>query len=441
MALVLVPGAASAHRLPPEVTALFTVDPGPPSRLRVAVRVPTAILLDAQLPRVDTVLLDLRTIDARLGPIAAEVARSLDVVEDDRSLVPAPPRVRVSAAGDRAFESFASAVAHLEGPALPPDRAVYWNEAYVDVLLEYPLGSPVARVGARLNGLRMGGAFFQTRATFQPAQGEPRTITVAGAPQRVQFEPGAGEAAALVAGRGVDILAGERMLWMFVVCVALAMSGSRAALVPAADGRHTPASRGLAAGVGLLACVLAAMAVVAARREAVAGTTQDLARFVAGAAVVLGAVRVLVGRNIGVVCASAAGLALGVTLGGHLHEVLPLAGAHAWLAIATLGVLVVSTSAGLLVLLRALVPLPYRWRAPAWLVTAGWCAWPAHEASHAMVEAAGRLAEEDPWRLPPVQAFVLARWPVLALLVFLGLMWTASRRQTGAPPVAQRSSP
>lgn len=412
------PQIAFAHRLPPEVVAFLKIDSTDGARLRVAVRVPTAILLDAGLPRVETVLLDLRTIDGRLPAVAAEVARSLDVTDGGQPLVPGSARWIVSVFGDRSFESFESATSHIAAPPLPVDRAVYWNEAFVDVQFDYALTTATPRIEARLNGLRMGGDFFHTRATFVPAVGASRTVTVSGPPQRVLFEPTRVQAASAILQRGRDVLPNERMLWLFVLCLA----------IPAAR-----AWRPLAAFVlGHVALLLW----VALRASPLTDVTVDLARFVLGGSVVLAAVQALLGSSLGAtaltaVTAACAGVTSAIVLGHRAHEWVPLAGAYGGTALGALAILVVAIAVGALVLLRPLIRVPYQGNAPAWLVTAAWAAIPAHEASHEMIEAAERLASADPLQLRPAVQFVLAHGTILALILFVSLVtiaaWTARR--------------
>lgn len=406
---------AFAHRLPPEVIAFLKIDATDRPRLHVVVRVPTAILLDAGLPRVETVLLDLRTIDGRLAAVAAEVARSLDVTDDGQPLAPGPARWIVSVFGDRSFESFEGAISHIAAPPLPVDRAVYWNEAYVDVQFNYPLATVAPRIEARLNGLRMGGDFFQTRATFLPAVGAPRTVTVSGPPQRVLFEPTRVQAASAILQRGLDALPNERLLWLFVLCLALSA---------------TRASRPLAAFVcGHVALLLW----VALRAAPVGDVTVDLAQCVLGGAVVMAAIQALIGSSTSAttMTAACAGVTSAIVLGHRAHEWVPLAGAYGGAAIGALAFLVATIAVSALMLLRPLIRVPYQWNVPAWLVTAAWAAIPAHEASHEMVDAAERLAGVDPVVLTPPIQFVLRHGAILALLLFVGTLaiiaWAARR--------------
>lgn len=415
------PETIFAHRLPPEVTVYLKVDATEGPRLRVAVRVPTAILLDAGLPRVETVMLDLRTIDTRLGAVAAEVARSLDVTDGGQPLTPGPSRTILSVLGDRSFESFDGAVSHIAGPPLSVDRAVYWNEAYVDVQFDYRLATLTPRIEARLNGLRMGGGdFSRTRATFMPASGLERTVAVSGPPQRVLFEPTAQQAASTLLARSVDGLAREHLLWWFVLCLAIH------------PGAWSSRARPLAV---FLSSHVALVAWVALRASPFADATVDLAQFVLGGAVVLAALQAFFGSSPSAITAitaitataACAGAASAIVIGRHVHEWMPLAGAHGAAAVGAIAVVIVAVAVGAFTLLRHVIPLPYRWNAPAWLIAAAWVAAPAHEASHVMVDAAATLQAAEVLTLRPAVQFVLTHGAFLSLLLFAGLVVIVSR--------------
>ena len=219
LCVVVLPAAPSAHQVPPEVVAFFNADG---ARLHVVVRVPTAILGDARLPVVNTVYLDLRSIDERLRVVAAEVTRNLDVMDQGRSTCPrtgfldfdpssrrirfARLRTRRIASGSRRFRR---------------TSYVYWNEAFADfpVRLRH-----CARFGAVVRSAEWaadGRRLLPDARDLSARSGRPRTFTVVGSPQRVLFEPTLTEAVTAFVGRAVDALVRERLLWLWVVCLAI----------------------------------------------------------------------------------------------------------------------------------------------------------------------------------------------------------------------------
>lgn len=418
--LALAPAAAFAHKVPPEVVAFFKVDGG---RLRVVVRVPTAMLLDARMPMVQTTFLDVPNLPPSLRSIGAEVIRSLDVTDGGRPAAASVPTFILTPFGDRAgaraFASFETAMQRFgSSPALPPAAAdgepsVYWNEAWVDYQFDYATAAREPHVAARLNGLRTGGDFFQTRATFIAADGDVRTLTVTGPPQRVLFEPSTDEALSAVLRRSIDLLAGERLLWLFILC--LAIPARRAAI---------PATPFLAFATAQLV-TLAIVAMRSSQSAAVSEAMVDTMQFVAAGALVLAAVQALLDSGLLAtsLAAAAFGGALGVVLGSRLHDVMPLAGSHAGVVLAAFGLLSTAALGLLLAVLASLVRLADRVQAPAWLVTAVLCAVPAHEAAHQLVDAAARLGAIERWLLPTPLALLVTHWPLLAVAVFVALLW------------------
>lgn len=419
LGLLLVPSLGHGHRLPPEVVAFFKVDEAAgggsgSGTLHTVVRVPTAILLDARLPMVQITLLDLQNIDAALQRVALEVARSMDVTDGGRPQSPQRVEWMLSLLGDRSFASYESAAARFSAPRVPVDTLVYWNEAYVDVRFDYPLVNVSAQVTARLNGLRMGGEFFQTKATYMPFAGAPRTVTVIGSPQRVSFEPSMGEAVLTLLRRGVDQLSNQRLLWLFLLCLAIP---------------NRKLDQTLRTCAAFAMTLFVAMSVVTALSLPLSDELLLTVRFVTAAFVMLAAVQAFVGSSVvwSTAVAGLCGLGAGALLGSALHELRPLAGSHALVAVAAFGLVVTGCLASLVTVLTSLVRLPYRLSAPPWLVTASLCALPAHEAAHSLVDVASQLATRQPWDLAAPLAWLIAHWPTLLLLLLLITVWVISR--------------
>lgn len=416
--LVLIPAVAVAHRLPPEVVAFFEVEG---ARLRVLVRVPTAVLGDAGLPRVNTSLLDVARIDTRLDAIAAEVARSLDIADGDRPLVPGPARSRLSVLLDRSFCQYDTALAHMSDPPVPVDRPVYWNEAFVDVQLDYVLATPAPRLSARLNGLRTGADVFQTRGTFIPEHGPSRTVVVTGSPRRVSFEPALAQAARDVLGRLVELLPAERLVWLMVLCLA----------IPAWRGRG--AARPVAAFVLLLSV---SVALTSASTVPLEDAVVDIGQLLGAGMVMLAAIHAIIeGQRAGATAlAAGAGAALGVGVGHRLHGLMPQAGSHT-VALIVASLVVLATTVGVVAaLLSAVVRSTQGWAEPAWLLTGLWSAWPIHESAHVAMDAAVRLGARDSWLMAPAAAWLVRHGPLIAVGVFALVMGVLGRGRRLSPP-------
>jgi hypothetical protein len=402
---------ATAHQTPPQVVTFVKVDG---ARARVLVRVPTIMLTDARLPMVEMVYLDLRAIDARLRIVATEVARSLDLTDNGRPL-PAPAASWiVSLLTDRSFDSWERAVAHLTEPPIPADRFVYWNEAFADFQFDYALPAGEHQVSARVNGLRMGGDFFQTRVTYVPAAGRERTMTVVGPPQRLEFEPGLSDAVRQMVRRGAAQLGAEQLLLLFVFCLAIPQRRLKVALK---------------AFTAFLVAHVAVVLLLTALPGSPDPAVQWLAQAAAGALLVVAAIQNIAsaGPRATMVVSVLFGAANAVGLGLTARAALPVAGSHGLLALTAFLVAIELGAVWLLVIAQPLLRLAFRLGFPSWLPLAFLSAIPAHEGSHAIVDAATRLAGLEVLGLSqPVAAIVVNHWPVLTLAAALvALLLTA----------------
>ena len=146
----------SAHEIPRRVTvhAFVAVDQ---RQLSVLVRVPLAAMRDVDFPQRDG-FLDIAGSEAALHEAAALwILPDFEVFEDGR-LLPPPRRthVRVSLPSDRSFTSYSEALAHVNGPPLEASVHLPWEQALLDVSLEYPIASENASFSIRPGFQRLG---------------------------------------------------------------------------------------------------------------------------------------------------------------------------------------------------------------------------------------------------------------------------------------------
>ena len=149
--------SALAHDIPNDVTVQAFVRPAG-QRMQLLVRVPMAALRDIDFPTNGPGYLDL----SRVGPLLPDastlwVSDAVELYENDTSL--GKPRVvatRVSLQSDRSFTSFDTALANVTGAPLPVSTSVYWNQAMLDVLFEYPIQSDQSRFSIRPEFGRLG---------------------------------------------------------------------------------------------------------------------------------------------------------------------------------------------------------------------------------------------------------------------------------------------
>ena len=188
LALAL-PSASSAHDIPPDVAVQAFLKPEGP-RLRLLVRVPLAALRDVVYPTRGPVYLDLARAEPSLREAATLwIADAVELYEDDERL-PAPriTEVRVSLPSDRSFSSWDDALAHVTGPPLPEDTEIYWGQAMLDVLFEYPIRSEASRFSIHPAFDRLGLRVL-TALRFLPPGGAVRAFELEGDPGLVRLDP------------------------------------------------------------------------------------------------------------------------------------------------------------------------------------------------------------------------------------------------------------
>lgn len=419
-------GAASADVLPTEVVAYFIADH---AGLRVLVRVPTSMLSDARLPVVPPGYLDLPNIDASLRAVAGEVVRSLDLTAAGRAL-PAPTTTirRVVSMQDPSYATARQAQASMTGPPPPSDTLLYWSEAFIDLQFEFP--GPVERLGARLNGLGPAGAPGQTRATYVPPSGVPRTFVVTGPPQRVEFEPAALRVALGMGRRALGHLGTQIQLLLFLLCVSIP--------------RRSPAP-----AVRVLAALLCTQAAVVFGAhlfpgEMASAPTRFAAELSTAALVVTAAMVNVVGAPSWVPMATASlfGAANGVLLGASLEGSIAVAGSYPCSGLLVHETVLVIGAFLLTAVARPVIHLAYLVPVPEWAVVACLSALPAHEASHVVLSMGRALAALDLTVSNPTLAVVVRYWIVIALglalaAVTVGAM-SSRERWTGAGPASAR---
>src|SRR5215211_368936 len=161
----------------PTSVALFAFLKPEANRLRVLVRLPLESIRDVEFPQRGPGYLDLaRT--APLLPDAAKlwVADYVEVYEGDRQLDRGSVvATRVSLPSDRAFASYVSALAQVTGPPLADSIAIPWQQAMLDVLLEYPITSPAAKFSIQPSLAHLG-VRTTTVLRFLPPNGAERAF-------------------------------------------------------------------------------------------------------------------------------------------------------------------------------------------------------------------------------------------------------------------------
>ena len=187
--LLAAPSRPVAHDIPGDVTVQAIVAPQG-ERLRLLVRVPLGAMRDFIFPQRGPGYLDLAAADSMLrDAMVVWVGDELEVYEDDRRLTGQQLRaVRVSLPSDRSFASYEAALAHVTGPPLPPETEIFWQQAMLDALFEYPIRSDEAEFSLDPTLGRLGIRTI-TVLRFVLPDGTVRAFEYSGNPGLVRLDP------------------------------------------------------------------------------------------------------------------------------------------------------------------------------------------------------------------------------------------------------------
>ena len=179
---------SAAHEIPARVTALAFLKPEG-RILRVVVRVPLEAMRDLEFPLRGEGFLDFARVDPLLRDAATVwIAGGIELLEDGRRLE--DPRItaaRVSLPSDRSFETYENALAHVNGSPLPAETELVWQQALLDVVLEYPIESDRSSFSIRPALARLGLKTI-TVLRFLPPGGAERAYQFVGDPGLVRLD-------------------------------------------------------------------------------------------------------------------------------------------------------------------------------------------------------------------------------------------------------------
>ena len=215
------PSRLDAHEIPTDVLIQILVKPEG-DRMRVLVRVPVASMQDIDFPQRGPGYLNIPEADSALRQAASVwVADNLEMFEDDirlegQQLV----AVRASIPSNRSFTSYDEAMAHVRGPRLPDRTEIFWQQAMLDALFEYPIRSDQANFSIDPTLARLG---LRTRTVlrFVLADGTERAFDYRGNPGLVRLDPRWHQAALRFVALGFEhILDGTDHL-LFLACLVI----------------------------------------------------------------------------------------------------------------------------------------------------------------------------------------------------------------------------
>ena len=210
-----------AHEIPNAIIVQAFLKPEG-DRLRFLVRVPLQAMSDIDVPQREQGYLDLARVDDALRDAATIwIAREVALYEEESRLpVPDVVAVRVSLPSDRSFQTYETALAHIEGPPLSEDIDLYWEQGVMDAWLEYPIASEASRLAID-PGLRPLAQRVTIALQLLMPDGRTRVFELHDDPGRVFLDPRWGQAAVRFVGSGfTHILDGIDHL-LFLLCLVI----------------------------------------------------------------------------------------------------------------------------------------------------------------------------------------------------------------------------
>lgn len=217
------PRDLAAHDIPVRATIRTFFKPEGKT-LRVMVRVPLEAMRDIEFPLRWPGYLDFE----KSGPALNDAARlwvagSLTVLENGSQLGdPTISAIMVSLPSDRSFDSWEAAIAHVRGAPLPPSTELVWQQALLDVLLEYPIGSAGSDFSIRAAFNRLG-ITTRTVIRFLPEGGTERAFELTGGDQEelIRLDPHWYQAAGRFVRLGGEHILGGIDHLLFVFCLVI----------------------------------------------------------------------------------------------------------------------------------------------------------------------------------------------------------------------------
>ena len=179
----------SAHDIPNDVTVQAFLKPEG-QRLHLLVRIPLRACRDVDFPTRGPGYLDIERADSSLRDAATLwISDNVELFEGDTRLRDAQViAARVSLESQRAFESYQAALEHATSAKLGNETEVYWNQALLDVLFEYPIQSQSSLFSIRPAFSRLG-IRVVTVLRFEPRDGVVRAFEFEGDPGLVRLDP------------------------------------------------------------------------------------------------------------------------------------------------------------------------------------------------------------------------------------------------------------
>ncbi len=221
LALGIVAPSARAHEVPQRVNVILLVRPSG-ERLQVLVRAPMGAMRDMEFPLRGAGYLDIARAQQHFREAAQLwLADYMRVFEGGRALpLGQVIAARASLPSDRSFADWDQAMALVRGAPLPAETDVPWQQALLDVLLEYPITADTSRFAIEPNLAHLG-IETSTLLRFRSPGRAERAFTWVGDPGRVDLDPSWWNAAARFVALGFEHIMDGIDHLLFVLCLVI----------------------------------------------------------------------------------------------------------------------------------------------------------------------------------------------------------------------------
>jgi hypothetical protein len=145
---------------------------------------------DIEFPKRGPGYLEMARIDEYLHDAAEQWISNFTDIDENATPLPKPQvtSARVSLESDRSFVSYDQALAHVNGPRLPDNIDLYWDQAMLDILFDYPIESDRSDFSIHPGYERLGLRTI-TVLRFMPPTGVVRAFEFNGDPGLVRLDP------------------------------------------------------------------------------------------------------------------------------------------------------------------------------------------------------------------------------------------------------------
>src|SRR5215831_10298396 len=178
-----------AHDIPADITIQAFIKPEG-QYLHYLVRVPMKAMRDIEFPKRGPGFLDMTRVEEYLRDAAEQWISNFTQIDENGTRLPKPRILdaRVSVESDRSFASYEQAVAHVTGPRLPDNIDLYWDQAMLDVLMDYPIQSDRSQFSIHPAYERLG-LRVVTVLRFLPPNGAVRAFEFTEDPGLLRLDP------------------------------------------------------------------------------------------------------------------------------------------------------------------------------------------------------------------------------------------------------------